>query len=91
MEEDVTDTQQGGIDASGVQLIFKGCDTGGTSLRSGDLGGHPPAWARPWGGVQTHLVRRMMGQLLPRTTDGTCKSTSAAVAREAAVFLTMEE
>ena len=54
-------------------------------------GWSPPAWARPWGGFQTQVVRRLT-QLLPqRTTDGTWNYTSAAAAREAAVLLTMEE
>ena len=35
------DTKQGGSDALGVRLIFKGRDTGDTDLLSGDLGGHP--------------------------------------------------
>ena len=41
MEEDVPDTNQGGSDASGVRLLLKSRDTGGTDLRIGDLGGHP--------------------------------------------------
>ena len=42
MEEDVAHPQQGGSNASGVRILFKGRDTGGTALCSGDLGGHPP-------------------------------------------------
>ena len=42
MEEDIVHTQQVGSDASGVRLLFKGRDTGGTAIFRGDLGGHPP-------------------------------------------------
>ena len=43
------------------------------------------------GGFQTQVDRRLMGHLSWRTKDRTCKYTSAAVAREAAGFLAMEE
>ena len=42
-------------------------------------------------GFQTQVTRRLTGQLLQRTTDGTWKYTSLAAAREAAAFLTMDE
>ena len=43
------------------------------------------------GEFQTQVERRLTGQLPQRITNGTWKYTSAAVAREAAGFLTMEE
>ena len=49
VEEYVADTQQGGSDILGVRLPFKSRDTGGTSLWSGDLGGHPPHGNGPGG------------------------------------------
>ena len=49
-----------------------------------------PRMGKALGGVQTQVVRRLTGKLLRRTTDGTWKYTSAAAAREAAGFLTME-
>ena len=42
-------------------------------------------------GFQNQVVRRMTGQLLRRTMDGTWRYTLAAASRETAVFLTMEE
>ena len=41
--------QQGGSDALGFRILFKGCDPGGTALRSGYLGGNPPQGKGPWG------------------------------------------
>ena len=49
VEEDVEHTQQGGSDASGVRIIFKGCDTGGTAIWSGYLYGNPPHGQCPGG------------------------------------------
>ena len=51
----------------------------------------PPRMGKALGGFQTQVVRRLTVQLLRRTTDGNFGYTSAAAAREAAGFLTMEE
>ena len=49
LEQDITHPQQGGSGAAGVRLIFLGLSTGGTTLQSGDLGGHPPHGQGPGG------------------------------------------
>ena len=43
------------------------------------------------GGFHTQMERRLTGQLQWRTIDEMWKYTSAAMAREAAGFLTMDE
>ena len=50
-----------------------------------------PLTGKALGGFQTHVARRMMGQLPRRTTERKWRYTSAAAARKAAGFLTMEE
>ena len=50
-----------------------------------------PCMDKALGGFQTQVKRRLTGQLLWRKTEGKWRYNSAAVAREAAGFLTIEE
>ena len=50
-----------------------------------------PRMGKTLGGFRTQVERLLTGKLPLRTTDGTWKYTSAAAAREAVSFLTMEE
>ena len=50
-----------------------------------------PCMGKALGGFQTQVKRRLTGQLLWRKTEGKRRYNSAAVAREAAGFLTIEE
>ena len=50
-----------------------------------------PRMGTALGGFHTQMERRLTGQLQWRTIDETWKYTSAAMAREAAGFLTMDE
>ena len=50
-----------------------------------------PAWARPWGGFQTQVARRMTGRIPRRTLDGRCRYTLTVASREDSGFLTMEK
>ena len=50
-----------------------------------------PRMGTALGGFHTQVMRQLTGKLPRRTTDGTWIYTSAAAAREAAGFLTMEE
>ena len=50
-----------------------------------------PCMGKALGGVQTQVMRRLTGKIPLRTTDGKCRYASAAAARVAAGFLTMEE
>ena len=50
-----------------------------------------PRMGKSLGGFQTQVEIWLTEQLPQRTTDGKCKYTSAAAAREEAGFLTMKE
>ena len=50
-----------------------------------------PGMGKAPGGFQTQVSRRLTGNLPRRKTDGTWRYNSAAAAREAAGFLTIEE
>ena len=51
----------------------------------------PPCMRRVMGGLQYQVARILMGQISWRKIDGKGEYTSAATAREEAVFQTMEE
>ena len=50
-----------------------------------------PLMGKDLGGLQTQVEIFLTGRILRRTTYGTWRYNSAATAREAAGFLTMEE
>ena len=91
LEVDVAHPQQGGGGATGVQILFKCYGTGGTTIQIGYLGGHPPHGQGPGGRVQNQVARRLTRRLLQRTPNGKWKYTSAAMAREEAGVLVVEE
>ena len=91
LEEDVAHPQQGRGGATGVRILFTCYDTGGTTIQIGYLGGHPPHGQGPGEGAQAQVARRLTGQLLRRTPNGKWKYTSAAMAREEAGVLVVEE
>ena len=68
MEEDVTDTQQGVSDASGVRISFKSVIQAVLLFRS-ETWVVTPHMGTALGGFQTQVARRLTGKLPWRATE----------------------